>query len=80
MLGVERFPRNSERGQKAEDEMAREEAQSEKETSTERTGPVCPIAKRKVRLMRSIKLCQQQGLLHKETMERLTYSNLRPLA
>lgn len=41
---------------------------------------VCPIAKRKVRLMRSIKLCQQQELLHKETMGRLTFSNLRPLA
>lgn len=64
--------------------MAREEAQREKETSIEQRGggggAVCPIAKRKVRLMMSIKLCQEQQLLHKETMRRLTYSNLRPLA
>lgn len=33
MLGVELLPRNAERGQKAEDEPARQEARREKETS-----------------------------------------------
>lgn len=41
MLGVELFPRNAERGQKAEDEPAREEARREKETSVEWRGGDC---------------------------------------
>lgn len=45
VLGVEPFPKNSERAREAEDEMARGEAQSEKEMSAERNGGCVPDCK-----------------------------------